>query len=130
MNYFINRLLQYAQDDRLVRGDDFYSALYNIAGNPDGMSMVWDFYRENFAMLARRLGYSNLFSLGQSIVRFFTNKDKVQEVKDLFVKYKEHEFVKNGQMVGLLERANINVKWIDKHLEEVGSWLDGQANIS
>ena len=113
-----------------MRSADFYSSLYNIAGNPDGMPMVWDFYRENFVMLARRLGYSKLFHLGQSIVRFFTNKEKVQEVKDLLVRYSEHEFVKNGQMVGLLEQADINVKWIDKHLKEVGSWLDKQANIS
>ena len=46
----------------------------------DGLSIMWDFYNDNYLLLNRRLGESSLTSLGTAICNYFTEEADKQKV--------------------------------------------------
>lgn len=64
----------------MIAKQNFYSLLNYLTGNMDGLSIMWDFYNENYLLLNRRLGESNLASLGTAICNYFTEETDKEKV--------------------------------------------------
>jgi len=45
------RYLEYTLDASMIRKQDATSIIVDIAGNPDGQTLAWDFVRKNWAYM-------------------------------------------------------------------------------
>ena len=52
------RLLKYALDGIEIRLQDMRSAIIGVSSNPVGRLIAWEFYKENFERIVKRLVYS------------------------------------------------------------------------
>lgn len=80
--WLLNRLLLRAFDEKYVRGQDYFNCLIQIAGNPNGESIVWDYVRTNWLTLVDRFGINERY-LGRmipAISRRFASDIKLEEV--------------------------------------------------
>lgn len=80
--WILKRFIDLAWDESNVRGQDYFSCLQSIAGNPIGESIVWDYVRENWPRLVARFGLNERY-LGRmipSIVGRFSTQTKLDEV--------------------------------------------------
>ena len=50
----IKELLNTAFDEKVIRSQDFFTALSYIASNPVGLPILWEFYQENYEKIVQR----------------------------------------------------------------------------
>ena len=50
----------------------------------NALSIMWDFYNDNYLLLNKRLGERILALLGNSLCSYFTNEQDKQKVFSLF----------------------------------------------
>lgn len=48
------RYIEYAKNESYVRGQDYFTVLQYIAGNPIGRPLVWDWVKNNWQYLVDR----------------------------------------------------------------------------
>ncbi|KRT86161.1 Peptidase, partial [Oryctes borbonicus] len=85
----LTRLIEIAETEEIIRGQDYFTLLQYIAANPIGTSIVWDYVREHWEQLVDRFGLNERY-LGRmipSITKTFTTNTKLNEMKDFFGKY-------------------------------------------
>lgn len=71
-----------ATETQIIKGQDYFTVLQNIAANRYGEDLVWNYVRENWDKLVERFGL-NERTLGRmipSITARFTTKTRLTEV--------------------------------------------------
>lgn len=113
-----------AWDEKNVRGQDYFSCLSNIAANPIGEPLVWDYVRENWPKLVDRftLNERYLGRLIPSISGGFSTKTKLDEMKEFFVKYPEAGAGAAARKEAL-QRIDNNIQWLANNERNVTKWL-------
>ncbi|XP_017874509.1 PREDICTED: glutamyl aminopeptidase [Drosophila arizonae] len=123
------RFLDLASDETIVRSQDYFTAVENIANNPVGMPIVWDYYRENWPTLVARFGLNNR-SFGRLIARItskFASEQKLQEVESFFVKYPESGAGASSRQEAI-ETIKYNINWLKANRNDIASWLGGSPS--
>lgn len=119
------RYVLLAWDETNVRGQDYFSCLTNIASNPIGEPIVWDYVRENWQKLVDRFGLNERY-LGRLIPGIsarFTTKTKLDEVKAFFAKYPEAGAGATARKEAL-QRIENNIQWLANNEKNVTTWLN------
>lgn len=81
----LKHFLELAKDESIIRSQDYFTVLRNIADNKYGEQIVWDFVRENWLYLSDRFTLNNRY-LGQmvkSITSKFATEERKKEVSTL-----------------------------------------------
>lgn len=114
-----------AWDEKNVRGQDYFGCLSNIAANPIGESIVWDYVRENWSQLVGRftLNERYLGRLIPSITATFTTSTKLDEVNAFFAKYPEAGAGAAARKEAL-QRIENNIQWLQNNEKNVTKWLN------
>ena len=76
----MDRLLDYSLNETLVRKQDLLSVLNYIIANPEGLPVIWDYYRNNYTLLGQHLSESQLGTVVNNICNYFSDDIRRQEV--------------------------------------------------
>lgn len=123
------RFLDLASDETIVRSQDYFTAVENIANNPVGLPIVWDYYRENWPTLVARFGLNNR-SFGRLVARItskFSSEQKLQEVESFFLKYPESGAGASSRQEAI-ETIKYNINWLKANKNDIASWLGGSPS--
>lgn len=120
-----------AWDEKNVRGQDYFTCLSNIATNPIGEPLVWEYVRNNWQKLVDRftLNERYLGRLIPSITGGFTTNIKLDEVKTFFAKYPEAGAGAAARKEAL-QRIENNIQWLDNNQQKVTTWLNENAGLT
>ncbi|XP_017845078.2 LOW QUALITY PROTEIN: glutamyl aminopeptidase [Drosophila busckii] len=120
------RLLELANDESIVRSQDYHTCVQYIAANPVGESIVWDYYRENWVQLAERFGLNDRYfgRLIASITSGFASEVKLEEVQEFYKKQPESG-AGAGSRHQAIETIKYNMNWLQENSADISSWLKG-----
>ncbi|KAG4074313.1 hypothetical protein HA402_008722 [Bradysia odoriphaga] len=124
----LSKFVTLAWDESNVRGQDYFTCMQNIASNPIGESIVWDYVRENWERMVTRFGLNERY-LGRmipSICGRFSTKTKLDEVNAFFVKYPEAGAGAAARRQTIEDITN-RIKWLENNQDSVAQWLNGNV---
>ncbi|CAG2104288.1 unnamed protein product, partial [Medioppia subpectinata] len=80
----INKLLDLSLDVTKVRKQDYLSVLNYIISNPDGLQVIWDYYRNNYEKLLNggHLSVGQLGTVVNNICNYFNDETRKKEVNE------------------------------------------------
>lgn len=113
-----------AANEEYVRRQDYFNCLQNIAANPAGNPIVWDYVRDNWLKLVERFGLNERY-LGRmipSITGRFASETRLEEMQEFFSKYPEAG-AGAGPRQQALETVKYNIKWLELNKEKIANWL-------
>lgn len=125
----LNRLLEAAKNESIVRSQDVFTLVRYVSRNPYGKTMAWDWMTLNWDYLVNRytINDRNLGRLPSRITSTYNT--------DLQLWKMEHFFALNpnagaGQMPRkqALETVKNNIEWRKRNLDEIRDWL--KINVS
>lgn len=118
------RYIDLAENEDYVRSQDYFTCIQNIAANPVGEPIVWEFVRENWPALVERFGLNDRY-LGRmipAITERFTTETKYEEMEEFFKKYPDAG-AGTASRKQALETVKYNINWLKSNLEEFTNWL-------
>uniref|UniRef100_A0A7N8XX13 Aminopeptidase n=1 Tax=Mastacembelus armatus TaxID=205130 RepID=A0A7N8XX13_9TELE len=123
----LQRLLELGLEGKVIRLQDLSGLIQMVARNPRGHHLAWNFVKKNWDLLVQK------FQLGSSCIRNilittthqFSSLEDLAEVQLFFESIKEHASrLRATQLV--LDNLQKNVRWIQRNLETLRSWLTEQ----
>ncbi|XP_037953763.1 glutamyl aminopeptidase-like isoform X1 [Teleopsis dalmanni] len=122
--WILQRYINLAWDESIVRSQDYFSCLQYISRNPVGQSLVWDHVRENWQRLVDRFGINErtLGRLIPAITSQFSTQTKLEEMEAFFAKYPEAGAGTAARREALAT-VRYNIKWLEHNIAKVGNWL-------
>lgn len=126
-NSLLTKYIDLAWNESNVRLQDYFNVLSNIASNPEGLQMVWDYFQDNWTKLVQRFTINNNYLGGaiKNICRHFKTEARLKEMEKFFNEHKEAGAGVNARKEAL-ETVQGNIKWIETHKSEVSAWLKDQ----
>ncbi|KAF7396623.1 hypothetical protein HZH66_007485 [Vespula vulgaris] len=124
----LNKYLLKIQDEKVVRRQDFFEVISNIAVNPIGLDIVWDFFRNHWENLIEKFALNDHAvdaAIGAAI-SLFKDEEKLKEVKDFFNKYSNTGPNANMKK-NVIEDIESNIKWIKTNLWQFEQWLNEEG---
>nr|XP_023019123.1 glutamyl aminopeptidase-like isoform X3 [Leptinotarsa decemlineata] len=120
----LNRLIELAKDESIVRGQDFFTVLQYISANPQGTELVWTWVRENWEYLVGRFTLNDRYlgSLIPAITGRFASEEKIIEMKAFFEKYPNAGAGKASRAKAL-ETVQNNIRWLSRYRTVVENWV-------
>ena len=122
-----HRFILLAGDEENVRRQDYFVCIQNIAANPAGESIVWEYYRENWTNLTERFGLNDR-SLGRlisSITKNFASSVKLEEIEQFYVKYPVAGAGTSARKQAI-ETVKYNIIWLEKNKAQLDDWLQSE----
>lgn len=122
----LKKFVQLAKNEGYVRSQDYFTVLANIATNSAGTEIVWDFFRNEwqsylvprFSLNERYLGF-----LVPRITKYFSNKQRLQEMTDFFAKNPEAGAGERSRREAL-EQTRANINWLKRYQTVISAWLE------
>jgi len=123
--WILARLIERAKNEDYVRSQDFFGVIEDIAANPNGNALVWDWIRSNWQYLVDRFTLNNrqFGRLLPNVVGGYSTKVKLNEVTSFLLQYPE-EGAGSGGRRSSVEAIKINIQWLEKHLPTLSAWLN------
>ncbi|CAL4084418.1 unnamed protein product [Meganyctiphanes norvegica] len=84
-DWIAQRWLLLAQNETLVRSQDYFSALSSLAAKPWHTHIIWDFVKNNWDALVERFSLNNRYlgRMVKSVTTRFTTEQQLKEVSSL-----------------------------------------------
>ncbi|KAK3929260.1 Glutamyl aminopeptidase [Frankliniella fusca] len=120
----LNKYLELAKDESVIRSQDYFTVLSYIAENPNGIDLVWNFYREQYEYLVNRFTLNDRV-FGRFISRIatkFDTTDRLNEMEAFFKKYPEAG-AGTAARKQAIEGVTNRIKWLDTHRTTVEDWF-------
>ncbi|XP_047352813.1 glutamyl aminopeptidase-like [Vespa velutina] len=124
----LNKYLLKIQDEKVVRRQDFFEVISNIALNPVGLDIVWDFFRNHWENLIEKFALNDhaVDAVIGAAISLFKDEEKLMEVKNFFDKYPN--IGPNANMKkNVIEDIESNIKWIKMNLWQFEQWLNEEG---
>ncbi|KAG5887715.1 hypothetical protein JTB14_020018 [Gonioctena quinquepunctata] len=120
----LEKFIELAKDESLVRSQDFFTVLHYISANPEGTELVWTWVRQNWKYLVKRFTLNDRYlgSLIPGITGRFTTEEKLAEMKEFFEKYPDAGAGKANRGKAL-ETVQYNIRWLSKYKAVVENWI-------
>lgn len=127
-DWIIERWLLMARNESIVRGQDYFTVLNNIASNPWNTHIVWTFVKANWDYLVDRFSLNNRY-LGRMVKYVgtrFTSQNQLDDLEEFFKKYPEAGSGARARKQAV-EEIKKNVAWINKYKEPLYHWFLKQS---
>ncbi|GLV31099.1 uncharacterized protein CBL_12173 [Carabus blaptoides fortunei] len=121
----LNTLLERAQNENVVRSQDYFTCLQYISGNQVGTALVWDYVRQHWPELVDRFTLNDRY-LGRlipAITSTFSIEIKLDEINGFFKMYPEAGAGAISRKEAL-ENVSNNIKWLKDNKAHVEDWLN------
>ncbi|XDV53211.1 hypothetical protein PO909_021777 [Leuciscus waleckii] len=126
----LKRYLEYTLDASMIRKQDATSIIVDIAGNPDGQTLAWDFVRKNWAYMFTEYGVGsfNFASLISGTTKTFSTESELEQL----LQFKsDNSAIGFGSGTAALEQAiektKANIKWVSENQREITDWLVAES---
>uniref|UniRef100_A0A8C5D891 Aminopeptidase n=1 Tax=Gouania willdenowi TaxID=441366 RepID=A0A8C5D891_GOUWI len=120
--WLLNKYLQYCLDPEKIRKQDAASNIVNIANNPIGQPLVWDFVRSNWKHMIN-YGAFSLGGLINGVTKRFSSEFEYKQL----LQFKEENEAQLGSATmavqQALERTQTNMKWVNLNKKPVLDWF-------
>ncbi|KAK3888871.1 hypothetical protein Pcinc_007085, partial [Petrolisthes cinctipes] len=123
-DWIAQRFLRLAANESIVRGQDYFSALNNLAKNPWNTHMVWNYVKSHWMELVARFSLNNRY-LGRMVKYVstrFTSPAALSDIQEFFARYPEAGSGSRARQQAL-EEVETNIRWIDNHADLLHSWF-------
>lgn len=120
----IQRLIDLASTESLVRSQDYMTFAKLIVMNPVGESIYWNYYRKHWPELVARLTLNNM-SLSHLIVTVtskFATEDRLREVQEFYNKYPEAGAGAKPRKAAI-ENIRQNINWLKENRADISNWI-------
>ncbi|XP_014611936.1 PREDICTED: glutamyl aminopeptidase-like [Polistes canadensis] len=119
------KYLQKIQDEKVVRRQDFFEIISNIALNPMGLDIVWDFFRNHWENLIEKFALNDhvVDAVIGATISLFKDEQKLKEVEDFFNKY-PNTGPSTHTKKNVIEDIKSNIKWLNANLWQFEQWLN------
>ncbi|XP_061399843.1 glutamyl aminopeptidase [Musca vetustissima] len=123
--WILKRFIDLAWNEDYVRSQDYFTCIQNIAANPVGEPIVWEYVRENWPTMVKRFGLNDRYfgRMIPTITERFTSETKYEEMVEFFNKYPEAGAGTNSRKQAL-ETVKYNINWLKNNLKDVENWLN------
>ncbi|KFM79213.1 Leucyl-cystinyl aminopeptidase, partial [Stegodyphus mimosarum] len=118
----LERLVEYAKNESLIRKHHYFSLLRNIAGNPKGFPLVTQLIYNNWTEIVKRHGIHKAEVFASAVFsRYETERDlgKVRQFYRKHKKTKDAEISRTHAIENILE----NIRWHKKHKDSIKIWM-------
>jgi aminopeptidase 2 len=118
----MQRTLNMALSDE-VKGQDIYLPIGALRTHPAGCYALWNWVKENWAELERRLppSLSMLSSVVSITTSCFTHRDHVEDIEAFFKNKSTKGF--DMALSQSLDSINAKAAWVVRDSEDVNAWL-------
>ncbi|XP_066980516.1 glutamyl aminopeptidase-like [Macrobrachium rosenbergii] len=123
-DWIVERWMMLAKNESVVRGQDYFTVLNNIASNPWSTHIVWSFVKANWPYLVDRFDLNNRY-LGRMVKYVstrFTSHYELDDLEGFFVKYPEAGSGARARKQAV-EEIHKNIAWIEKYEDTLYSWF-------
>lgn len=106
--------------------DNFVSLFTAVIEVYDHERMIWNYFKDNYQMLSRKLLASKMNSIITKFANYAVTKERRQEIDSLL---KQHAGLGVSQSArrSAMEIIDNKLDWMSKHKKEVGEWLAQNA---
>ncbi|KAF5277379.1 hypothetical protein FQA39_LY06192 [Lamprigera yunnana] len=113
--------------EQVIRSQDYFTLLQEIAENPIGTPIVWNYVRENWNYLVKRFTTNDRY-LGRLIPAITKTFIATTQLKEMNAFFEEYPNAGAGQISRKEALANVNnnIGWIKKNRDDVIMWLKKQ----
>ncbi|XP_063847044.1 glutamyl aminopeptidase-like [Scylla paramamosain] len=123
-DWVAQRLLGLATNESVVRSQDYFSMLNNLAKSPWNTYLVWDYVRSHWEEMVDRFTLNNRY-LGRMVKYVITRLSSpthLNDVKEFFEQYPEAGSGARSRKQAL-EELEGNIKWVTQHADDLNAWL-------
>ncbi|XP_053377176.1 aminopeptidase N-like isoform X1 [Mercenaria mercenaria] len=122
--WILNKFLELALDDSVVRKQDAYKVFINVGRNIVGRAVAWDFFRANWNDIYKTYGTGS-FSLSDiiaGVTASFNTEFQLQELRDFQM---THPDMGSGTRAfsQTIENTKTNIQWMGDNYDTVKDWL-------
>uniref|UniRef100_A0A8C1PUR8 Aminopeptidase n=1 Tax=Cyprinus carpio TaxID=7962 RepID=A0A8C1PUR8_CYPCA len=121
----LNRLLEAAKNESIVRSQDVFTLVQYVSRNPLGKTMAWDWVTLNWDYLVSRytINDRNLGRLPSRITSTYNTDIQLWKMENFFAL---HPNAGAGEMPRkqALETVKNNIEWVKRNLDEIHFWLN------
>lgn len=117
-------ILSLSFDESVVRRQDMTSIIIDVANNPIGKRLAFDFIDEKWDDLLQKFGDIS-FTLANLVKNVFKNLNTKFELNSLQLFQQQHPdlgIAKNAFKESL-ETVSLNKRWMDTYLNLIKNWL-------
>ncbi|XP_033844743.1 glutamyl aminopeptidase [Periophthalmus magnuspinnatus] len=129
--HLLNRLLEAAKNESVVRSQDLFTLVRYVSYNPKGQSMAWDWVTLNWDYLVGRytINDRNLGRLLSSISTSYNTDMQLWKLENFFSLTPD---AGAGEMPRkqALETVKNNIEWMRRNQDEIKLWLDNNVILS
>ncbi|MBI1975329.1 MAG: M1 family metallopeptidase, partial [Parcubacteria group bacterium] len=119
----LQKALEFAFSDD-VRSQDAFSLFVNVAKNPRGRALAWEFMKSSWGLLRARYASGGLKLLSDFIeggTERFTTEAKANEVEEFFIVNPAPNA--NRAIRQSVERIRMNAQWFERDRGDLTTWL-------
>lgn len=118
------RLLELALQGDIIKLQDLAHVVLTVSENPHGQLLAWNFVKDNWNELIEKfqLTSSTVQQLIIGPASQFSSKEKLEEVETFFDSIKEQSTQLRSIQIAL-ENIKNNIRWLDRNLDSLRSWL-------
>ena len=123
--WVLQRFIRLANNETLVRSQDYFTALAYISRNPTGNTLVWNYIQAEWASLVERFGLHSRYlgRLPKTVTEGFTTEYQLNQVKTFFSANPEAGAGARARKQAL-ESIENNIKWLDNHYDTIATWIE------
>ncbi len=119
-NALIKKVLAYA-DSKKVRTQDWFRVMAGLGSDPEILRLTWEYLKRRWKKLVKKYGSRSLGRVLQNVVAMHLTKKYLADIKKFFGTHRLEGTERTMKQVA--EIIETNIKWRDRSLEEIKSWL-------
>uniref|UniRef100_A0A8C9RVT5 Aminopeptidase n=1 Tax=Scleropages formosus TaxID=113540 RepID=A0A8C9RVT5_SCLFO len=121
----LNRLLEAAKDEQVVRSQDVFTLIRYVSANKFGKNMAWIWVTLNWEYLVSRFTINdrNLGRLMTQITSTYNTDLQLWQMQQFFARYPEAGAGETPRKQALETVLN-NIDWVKRNKAEIGQWLE------
>ena len=122
--WVLQRFINLANNETLIRSQDYFTALAYISRNPTGNTLVWNYIQANWTSLVKRFGLHSRYlgRLPKIVTEGFTTEYQLNQVRTFFSANPEAGAGARARKQAV-ESIQNNINWLDNHYDSIANWI-------
>ncbi|KAI1900442.1 hypothetical protein AGOR_G00049980 [Albula goreensis] len=129
LSHKLKWMMEQSLEGEVMKTQDLPYVVVYVSKNPKGYKHAWDFLRANWERLVKKfdLGSHSIAHMVVGVTNQYSTREKLEEVRGFFGSLREETGAGLRCILQALESIEENVRWMDKNLPLLQTWLDRQG---
>ncbi|XP_071956915.1 aminopeptidase N-like [Antedon mediterranea] len=124
----LSTFLHFTMGSDVIRSQDWVTVITEVARNPTGAPLAWNFFRDNWDYFRKTYGDS-LFQFSrliEGVTNHFNTEFKLNEVLSFMSDHPDQGTGRTA-FTQSVEKIEANIRWMSTNYNEVNDWLQQQS---